>query len=194
LSIVKLPFVRVVAHDLTFRRWATAVNVKLMLPPRQSRGSPGYARSARDEWILTNIRCADVSETCLCGHFPINNICVLTNRRNAVTVEVGDECVKRFKGINLDLVFRRTASDQGRRRLGTQPRRDGILLFDGADHWLQRRFSLATWLKRSRLSYWQNLWRKQINRRVLASTSRSRSPASSFWTGLVRRIPGQPRR
>jgi len=33
-----LPFVRVVAHDLTFRRWATAVNVKLMLPPRQSRG------------------------------------------------------------------------------------------------------------------------------------------------------------
>ena len=52
-----------------------------------------------------NIRCADVCETCLCGHFPINNICLLTNRRNAVTVEVGDECVKRFKGINLDLVF-----------------------------------------------------------------------------------------
>jgi hypothetical protein len=37
-SIVKLPFVCVVAHDQKFRRWATAVNVKLMLPPRQSRG------------------------------------------------------------------------------------------------------------------------------------------------------------
>src|SRR6266481_2669051 len=38
LSIVKLHFVCVVAHDLRFRRWATAVNVKLILPPRQSRG------------------------------------------------------------------------------------------------------------------------------------------------------------
>jgi hypothetical protein len=34
----------VVAHDLTFRRWATAVNVKLMLPPDKSRGSSGHAR------------------------------------------------------------------------------------------------------------------------------------------------------
>src|SRR6267143_5631661 len=37
-SVVKLHFVCVVAHDLRFRRWATAVNVKLILPPRQSRG------------------------------------------------------------------------------------------------------------------------------------------------------------
>src|SRR5258708_37225930 len=48
LSIVKLHFVCVVAHDLRFRRWATAVNVKLILPPRQSRGvSSGYARRRR---------------------------------------------------------------------------------------------------------------------------------------------------
>jgi hypothetical protein len=33
----------VVAHDQKFRRWATAVNVKLLLPPRQSRGSPAFA-------------------------------------------------------------------------------------------------------------------------------------------------------
>src|SRR5258705_2339616 len=44
LSIVKLHFVCVVAHDLMFRRWATAVNVKLILPPRQSLGVSGYAR------------------------------------------------------------------------------------------------------------------------------------------------------
>src|SRR6266478_5489261 len=36
LSVVKLPFVCVVAHDRRFRRWATAVNVKLILPPRRS--------------------------------------------------------------------------------------------------------------------------------------------------------------
>lgn len=85
------------------------------------RSVPTVWECARDEWILANIRSADVSETCLCGHFPINNICVLTNQRNAVTVEVAGECVKRFKGINLDLIF------DGLRRikeLGTQPRRD----------------------------------------------------------------------
>ena len=36
--VLVLPFVCVVAYDQKFRRWATAVNVKLMLPPRQSRG------------------------------------------------------------------------------------------------------------------------------------------------------------
>src|SRR5258708_8241773 len=39
-SVVKLHFVCVVAHDLRVLRWATAVNVKLILPPLQSRGLP----------------------------------------------------------------------------------------------------------------------------------------------------------
>src|SRR6266853_1696053 len=38
-SIVKLPFVRLVAHDRKLHRWTTAVNVKRLLPPRQSRGT-----------------------------------------------------------------------------------------------------------------------------------------------------------
>src|SRR5467141_3497968 len=39
-SIVKLPFVCLVAHDRKLHRWTTAVNVKRLLPPRQSRGPP----------------------------------------------------------------------------------------------------------------------------------------------------------
>ena len=35
---MKLPFVCLAAHDWKFRRWVTSVNVKLLLPPRQSRG------------------------------------------------------------------------------------------------------------------------------------------------------------
>jgi hypothetical protein len=38
-SIAKLPFVCVVAHDWKSPRWTTALKVKLLLPPRQSRGS-----------------------------------------------------------------------------------------------------------------------------------------------------------
>src|SRR6202521_3443596 len=38
-SIVKLPFVCLLAHDRKLHRWTTAVKVKLLLPPRQSRGT-----------------------------------------------------------------------------------------------------------------------------------------------------------
>jgi hypothetical protein len=35
----EIPFVSLVTHGSDVHRWATAVNVKLLLPPRQSRGN-----------------------------------------------------------------------------------------------------------------------------------------------------------
>jgi hypothetical protein len=48
-SIAKLPFVRVVAHDWKSPRWTTARKVKLLLPPRQSRGI-SLVISAPHDW------------------------------------------------------------------------------------------------------------------------------------------------
>jgi hypothetical protein len=48
-SIAKLPFVRVVAHDWKSPRWTTARKVKLLLPPRQSRGISLVIRMRRLE-------------------------------------------------------------------------------------------------------------------------------------------------
>lgn len=36
------------------------------------------------------------SRKCLCGHYPINEICVLTNTLNHHQVEIGNVCVKKF--------------------------------------------------------------------------------------------------
>lgn len=35
-------------------------------------------------------------QRCLCGHYPINEICVLTNTLNHHQVEIGNVCVKKF--------------------------------------------------------------------------------------------------
>src|SRR5260370_27475651 len=61
LSIVKLHFVCVVAHDLRFRRWATAVNVKLILPPRQSRGVSRKTEGVRN--VILALACASLAAT-----------------------------------------------------------------------------------------------------------------------------------
>jgi len=60
---------------------------------------------AKLEWELLNIYWIEEPQTCLCGHYPINEICVLTNKKNGKTVEVGNCCVKKFLGLDSDKIF-----------------------------------------------------------------------------------------
>jgi hypothetical protein len=51
---------------------------------------------AKQEWRLWRIlfSAPDDPGTCLCGHFPIREHCVLTNHLNGNEVVVGNVCVK----------------------------------------------------------------------------------------------------
>jgi len=60
---------------------------------------------ARREWSLVDISEADDPETCLCGHFPIIEICTIANRLTGHRAEIGNRCVKRFLGLRSDLIF-----------------------------------------------------------------------------------------
>jgi hypothetical protein len=60
---------------------------------------------AKLEWSLLEIYESDKPETCLCGHFPIIELCVLINRRNNVQTTVGNCCVKKFIGLPSDKIF-----------------------------------------------------------------------------------------
>ncbi len=64
---------------------------------------------ARREWSLYEIYEADEPETCLCGHFPIIELCVLRNRHNGIQATVGNCCVKHFIGLPSDRIFQMTA-------------------------------------------------------------------------------------
>lgn len=60
---------------------------------------------AKLEWALNEVYEADEPETCLCGHFPIIELCILANRRNGNAATVGNCCVKKFIGLPSDKIF-----------------------------------------------------------------------------------------
>ncbi len=60
---------------------------------------------ARREWSLYEIYETDEPETCLCGHFPIIELCVLRNRHNGIQATVGNCCVKKFIDLPSDKIF-----------------------------------------------------------------------------------------
>lgn len=60
---------------------------------------------AKLEWSLLDVYEVDKPETCLCGHFPIIELCVLYNKSNGNQATVGNCCVKKFIGLPSDKIF-----------------------------------------------------------------------------------------
>lgn len=54
---------------------------------------------AKLEWDFEFAYYADELQTCLCGHYPIKNICVIQNKKNSNQTEVGNCCINKFLGI-----------------------------------------------------------------------------------------------
>lgn len=46
--------------------------------------------AAKLEWALQEVYEADEPERCLCGHFPIIELCILSNSRNGNLATVGN--------------------------------------------------------------------------------------------------------
>ncbi len=69
---------------------------------------------AKQEWKLENIYISDEAQTCLCGHWPIKELCYLGNSKNGNEAIVGNVCVNKFMGISSDKIFaaiKRVAKD-----------------------------------------------------------------------------------
>ena len=64
-----------------------------------------YWAAARQEWELEWVMDVEKPETCLCGHFPINELCVLRNNKNGRSVTVGNVCVRQFTDLKPDLIL-----------------------------------------------------------------------------------------
>ena len=60
---------------------------------------------AKLEWNLSEVYEAEEQETCLCGHYPIIEICVLQNKITKKSTIVGNCCVKKFIGLPSDKIF-----------------------------------------------------------------------------------------
>jgi hypothetical protein len=125
---------------------------------------------AKAEWDLKNVYREDEPLTCLCGHTPIIEICVLQNRLNKNWAEVGNVCVTKFLGLESDLIFsglRRIARDKDKAL------NEASTSYAYEQGWInewERDFCLSTMRKRS-LTAKQALKRAEINRLILAKTT-----------------------
>lgn len=125
------------------------------------------------EWGLTDVWESETPETCLCGHFPIIEICEIRNSKNGATAEVGNCCVKKFLGLPSDKIF--TAVKRVRKD-------DEKALNDEAIEHCKRKRWINTWeynflldtRRKRKLSANQMKKRQQINARVLRNMKRSK--------------------
>ena len=127
--------------------------------------------AAKQEWTLEKVFVQSQPSQCLCGQFPIKEVCVLKNRLNGNRAEVGNVCVHQFLGLPSRKIF--TALERIGRDLSKALNPEAI------EHaherrWIndwEREFYLDTWRKRA-LTAKQLAKREQINRLVVARTSR----------------------
>ena len=60
---------------------------------------------AKGEWLLEGVYEVEEPVSCLCGHMPIIEICVLRNEKNGKNAEVGNICVHKFIGLGSKIIF-----------------------------------------------------------------------------------------
>jgi len=122
---------------------------------------------AKLEWTLESIYKEDEPDTCLCGHFPIIEICILRNKLNSNTAIVGNCCVKKFIGLPSDKIF------QAVKRVSKDDTKS--LNAETIDHAFRNRW-INDWeykfymdiLRKRSLTAKQLSKKRQINRKVLS--------------------------
>ncbi len=131
---------------------------------------------AKSEWEIDCIEQSEEPDTCLCGHFPINELCHLINSENGNSALVGNVCVNKFLEMESKKIF--DCIGRIRQDIGKAPNPDLIDFVhrkDWVDDW-QRGFLYSTFRKR-KLTAEQLSIRKEINEVILLLVTRKRGTA-----------------
>ena len=124
------------------------------------------SRSALLEWRLYNIEMSEEPHTCQCGHYPIKELCHLSNAQTLNTTIVGNCCVQNFMGMSSKIIFdgaKRIAKDR------SKAANEALIDFAYRKNWIndwERGFAHDTSRKRN-LSDKQLGVRARINRKIL---------------------------
>lgn len=120
----------------------------------------------KKEWVLDHIYSAMQAQTCLCGHFPIIEICVIKNIKNNEQALVGNCCINKFLGIGSNKIF--SALKKIRKDIHRSVNKDLIsFAYDKkiVNSW-EKKFYISIWRKRN-LSDNQMKKKVQINKKLL---------------------------
>lgn len=146
-------------------------NIKTLKKNILSLSEASEWEAARKEWHLVDVIQSQEPETCLCGHYPIIEICTIHNKITRKNADVGNICVKKFLGFNSDKIF--SALKRIRKDTMKSLNLDSIAFFKeqrALTGW-EYDFLLDTRLKRE-LSEKQLAKRKAINEKILSLVAR----------------------
>lgn len=134
--------------------------------------------SAKLEWDLKSIYIAYHPESCLCGHYPISEVCLIINRKNKKTVRVGNCCVKKFLKLGSDKIFRSIKNVQKdiSKSLNVETI-DFAYKKKWIDEW-QKNFYKNIWIKR-KLTDKQRNKKIDVNKRILYELRKSKKIKNS---------------
>lgn len=131
-----------------------------------------------EEWELSyieDLERGEESETCLCHHHPIREVCHITNHENGNTAIVGNCCVTRFETNTVfegtHLIFEALKRIQKDREASAN---EQLIKYAFKQEILSRKdydFYMDIWRKRS-LSDAQLRWKVQLNERIVQSIAR----------------------
>lgn len=121
---------------------------------------------AKNEWFLVDVEKSGTFQTCLCGHFPIIEICTIKNRITGNVTTVGNSCVKRFLGYRSDLIFAAIKRIKDNIEKSLNPA--AIAFFHSIDIINSKDLSfLENTARKKQLSIAQMAWRTDINKKIL---------------------------
>ena len=121
---------------------------------------------AKLEWELIDIEKMKEAQECLCGHYPINEICIIKNNKTNKEERVGNCCVKKFNNKS-DKIFRSVARIKKDMEKSVNAE---TLQFASVNRWIsdkEYKFYIDILRKRkSGLSDKQLAWKKIINQKI----------------------------
>ena len=127
--------------------------------------------TVKNEWSLKTVYFGDVPHVCLCGHYPIIELCVIKNKHNGSEATVGNCCVKKFMGLSSDKIFtavKRVIAD------GEKSMNIDTIIHAYKQGWINAKeygFYRDIFKKR-KLSDKQMVWKVKINRNIINRMNR----------------------
>ena len=128
---------------------------------------------AKLEWDVIDIEKAEDPETCLCGHFPILEICTISNTKNKKEARVGNCCVKKFNNKS-DKIFRAVAKVKKDFEKSVNSETLNLALKNTWINAKEHKFYMDI-LRKRKLSEKQMNWKIAINKKITLRTTKRKA-------------------
>jgi hypothetical protein len=122
---------------------------------------------AKAEWDLHFVYVDGSDRACECEHSPIHQICVIKNRKNSATTEVGNVCVRRFLRLLSNRIFSVLKRLHADIQKSLNPVSLDLFRDRGVISYAEAQEYKEYWRKRTTLTVDQKLQKLDINQRVL---------------------------